>query len=54
MKKFNDTLAHYNKIQKRQILDKTLKAESKLVRKESMSVLKDFESVFLSSNYQQV
>ena len=35
----------YNKIQKRQILEKRLKAESSLVKKDSMNILKDFEKI---------
>ncbi len=41
----NEAIEFYNKIQKRQILEKKLKAESKLVQKDSMRVLKEFESV---------
>jgi hypothetical protein len=41
----NEAIAYYNKVQKRQILEKKLKEESSLVRKESMNVLKDFENI---------
>lgn len=41
----NEALAHYNKIQKRRILEKQLKSESKLVALESMKVLRDFEKI---------
>ena len=41
----NEAIAHYNKYQKRQILEKKLKTESNLVKKESMNVLKDFENL---------
>ena len=40
----NEALDHYNKIQKRKILEKKLKIESSLVKKESMDVLKEFEN----------
>ena len=41
----NEAIDFYNKFQKRQILDQRLKMESNLVKKDSMSVLKDFEGV---------
>ena len=41
----NEVLEHYNKVQKRQILEKRLKMESELVKGYSMSILKDFESI---------
>ncbi len=41
----NEALAFYNKVQRRKILEKRLKNDSDLVRKESMSVLKDFERI---------
>ena len=41
----NEAIEYYNKVQKRQILEKALKVESNLVRKDSMSVLKDFENI---------
>ena len=39
----NDAIDYYNRHQKRQILEKKLKAESELVKKDSMNVLNDFE-----------
>ena len=39
----NEALEYYNRIQKRKILEKQLKAESNLVKSESMKVLKEFE-----------
>jgi hypothetical protein len=42
---FNAAIEHYNKIQKRQILSDVLKAESELVRAESINVLMDFEKM---------
>lgn len=39
----NEAIDFYNKIQRRQILEKQLKNESALVQKESLAVLKDFE-----------
>ncbi len=41
----NEAIEHYNKVQKRQILEKRLKAESELVKKESMEILNDFEKI---------
>lgn len=41
----NEALAFYNKVQKRQLLEKRLKNESKLVMNESLTVLKDFERI---------
>ena len=41
----NEALDYYNKVQKRQILEKRLKVESELVKKDSMNVLKDFENI---------
>ncbi len=41
----NDAIAFYNKAQKRQILEKNLKAESNLVKSDSMNILKDFENI---------
>jgi predicted transcriptional regulator len=41
----NEAIAYYNKLQKRQLLEKRLKAESALVREDSMKVLKDFENI---------
>lgn len=39
----NEALDHYNKIQKRKLLEKLLANESKLVSSESLNVLDDFE-----------
>lgn len=41
----NEAIEYYNKVQKRQILEKQLKAESELVQKDSMNILKDFEKI---------
>ncbi len=41
----NEAIAYYNKVQKRQLLEKRLKTESVLVREDSMKVLKDFENI---------
>jgi len=41
----NEAIAYYNKVQKRQILEKKLKVESLLVEKDSMHILKDFENI---------
>lgn len=41
----NDAIDYYNRHQKRQILEKKLKAESQLVKKDSMNVLNDFEKI---------
>ena len=41
----NEAIEYYNKIQKRQIIEKRLKVESELVKKESMNILKDFEKI---------
>ena len=41
----NEALEYYNKVQKRQILEKKLKSESELVQKDSMNILKDFEKI---------
>lgn len=41
----NDALDHYNRLQRRLMLEKRLKLESKLVQKESMSVLKEFDEI---------
>lgn len=41
----NEALEYYNKIQKKRILDKILIAESKMVSKESMNVLSEFEKM---------
>ncbi|MCK5103426.1 MAG: hypothetical protein KAQ62_12585 [Cyclobacteriaceae bacterium] len=41
----NEALDYYNRLQKRLLLEKKLKAESELVKKNSMSILKDFEKI---------
>ena len=41
----NEALDFYNKMQRRQMLEKKLKKESELVKNDSMSVLKDFEEI---------
>jgi len=41
----NEAIEYYNKVQKRQILEKKLQAESSLVQKDSMNILKEFEKI---------
>ncbi|MFC2087046.1 hypothetical protein ACFLSA_02655 [Bacteroidota bacterium] len=41
----NEAIDYYNRLQRRLILEKRLKIESKLVKADSMSVLKDFEEI---------
>jgi len=41
----NEALEFYNKYQRKQILEKKLQKESKLVKGDSMSVLNDFEGI---------
>ncbi len=41
----NEALEFYNKVQRRQILEKRLKNDSDLVKSESITVLKDFERI---------
>ncbi|MGB5393825.1 MAG: hypothetical protein WBN16_06225 [Lutimonas sp.] len=41
----NEAIDFYNKIQRKQILEKKLKKESSLVKKDSMDVLKNFEEI---------
>ena len=41
----NEAIEYYNKVQKRQILEKRLYAESSLVKKDSMNILIDFEKI---------
>ena len=41
----NEAIDYYNRLQKRLILEKKLKKESELVKKESISVLKEFEEI---------
>ena len=41
----NEAIDHYNKVQKRLILEKRLEKESGIVREDSMNILKDFEDI---------
>lgn len=41
----NEALKFYNKIQKKKLLEKQLRIESDMVKKESMNVLKEFENL---------
>ena len=41
----NEAIGYYNRIQRRQILEKRLKSESDLVKRDSLSSLKDFERI---------
>jgi hypothetical protein len=41
----NEALNYYNKMQKRLLLEKALKKESKAVQYSSMEVLKEFENI---------
>ncbi len=41
----NEAIEYYNRVQKRQLLEKKLKVESTIVQKESMNVLMDFENM---------
>ena len=41
----NEAIEYYNKLQRKLILEKKLKNESKIVKADSMSVLKDFEEI---------
>jgi len=41
----NEAIDHYNKLQKRKIIEDKLKKESLLVKDDSMSVLKEFEDI---------
>lgn len=41
----NEAVDYYNRINKRTLISKKLARESKLVRKESLSVLAEFESL---------
>ena len=41
----NEAIAYYNRLQKRLLLEKKLKKESELVKKDSMSVLSEFENI---------
>ncbi len=44
-KYINDAVEFYNKIQKRKLIEEQLAKESKLVSKDSMNILKEFESL---------
>ena len=41
----NEALNYYNRFQRKLILEKKIKMESDLVKKDSRSVLKDFEEI---------
>ncbi len=41
----NTAIEYYNTVQKRQLLEKKLKAESELIKIDSMNILKEFEKV---------
>jgi hypothetical protein len=41
----NDALEYYNRIQKRMLLEKSLKLESETVNEDSLNVLKEFENI---------
>ncbi len=41
----NEAIEYYNRFQKRLLLEKRLKEESALVKKDSMNVLKEFEGI---------
>jgi predicted transcriptional regulator len=41
----NEAIEHYNKVQKRQILEKRLQSESELIRTDSMDILMEFEKM---------
>ncbi len=41
----NEALDHYNRIQKKRIIEKLLEEESKMVQDESMKVLGEFENM---------
>ena len=41
----NDALEHYNKVKKRQILEIRMKAESELVKEDSINILTEFEKI---------
>lgn len=41
----NEAIEYYNQFQRRLIIEKRLKKESELVKKDSMSVLKEFEDI---------
>ena len=41
----NEAINHYNRLQRRIILEKRLRKESDIVKRDSMTVLKDFEEI---------
>lgn len=41
----NEAIEYYNRVQRRLLLEKRLKEESALVKKDSMNVLKEFEEI---------
>ncbi len=41
----NEAIKFYNKIQKKKLLEKQLRAESEIVKKDSIDVLKEFENI---------
>ncbi|WP_297090465.1 hypothetical protein [uncultured Draconibacterium sp.] len=41
----NEAIEYYNRLQRRALLEEKLKKESDLVKKDSMTVLKDFEEI---------
>ena len=41
----NEAIDHYNKLQKRYILEEKLRKESAIVKEDSMNILKDFEEI---------
>ena len=41
----NEAIAFYNRYQKRRLLEKKLKAESEMVKNDSLIVLKEFEDI---------
>ena len=41
----NEAIEHYNKLQKRKMIENQLKVESLLVKEDSMTVLKEFEGI---------
>ena len=41
----NEAIDHYNRLQRRALIEKKLKKESDLVKKDSMAALEDFEEM---------
>jgi len=41
----NEAIDHYNRLQKRRLLEETLRIESALVREDSMTAIRDFEAI---------